>query len=59
MGGGSDLKLLPPFPDDLADPADPAEPADPADPLENSKNKVFIERVVTFGPDRRSRVMFF
>ena len=47
VGGGSGLKLLPPF------------PVDPADPPENSKNKVFFERVVTVGPDWRSRMMFF
>ena len=48
MGGGSDLQLLPPF---------PLDPIDPPDPLVSSKNNVFIERVVTFGPGRRSPVM--
>ena len=40
MGGGSDLTLAAPFPDD---------PADPADPLANSKSVVFIVRVVNLG----------
>ena len=35
-----------PFPDD---PADPVDPADPADPVMNSKNAVFIVRVVSLG----------
>ena len=52
-GRGSDLKLLPPFPED------PLDPLDPEDPVKNSKNKVFLEWVVSLGPDRRSRVMFF
>ena len=43
MGGGSDLTLAAPFPDD---PVDPADPADPVDPLESSKNGVFIVMVV-------------
>ena len=38
MGGGSDLALAAPFPED---------PLDPADPAMSSKNGVFIERVVT------------
>ena len=40
MGGGSDLTLAAPFPDD---------PADPLDPDMNSKNAVFIVRVVILG----------
>ena len=40
MGGGSDLTLAAPFPDD---------PVDPLDPLMNSKNIVFIVRVVNLG----------
>ena len=40
-----------PFPDDPVDPADPPDPADPVDPLENSKNGVFIVRVVILGLD--------
>ena len=46
--GGSALTLLPPFPED---PADPADPVDPLDPVMNSKNAVFIVRVVIFGLD--------
>ena len=46
MEGGSDLTLAAPFPDD---PADPADPADPLDPDMNSKNAVFIVRVVSLG----------
>ena len=42
MGGGSDLTLAAPFPDD---------PADPADPAASSKNAVFIVRVVILGLD--------
>ena len=42
MGGGSDLTLAAPFPED---------PADPADPAANSKNAVFIVRVVILGLD--------
>ena len=39
MGGGSDLKLAAPFAE---------HPADPVDPVANSKNVVFIVRVVSF-----------
>ena len=42
MGGGSDLTLAAPFPED---------PADPADPAASSKNAVFIVRVVILGLD--------
>ena len=45
MGGGSDLKLAAPFPED------PPDPADPADPAASSKNAVFIVRVVILGLD--------
>ena len=45
MGGGSDLTLAAPFP------LDPADPADPVNPAANSKNAVFIVRVVIFGLD--------
>ena len=45
MGGGSDLTLAAPFPED------PPDPADPADPAANSKNAVFIVRVVILGLD--------
>ena len=53
MGGGSDLTLAAPFPDD------PADPADPVDPLANSKNAVFIVRVVIFGLDGAPALCFF
>ena len=43
MGGGSDLTLAAPFPDD------PLDPVDPVDPDMNSKNAVFIVRVVSLG----------
>ena len=45
MGGGSDLTLAAPFPDD------PLDPVDPVDPRMNSKNAVFIVRAVIFGLD--------
>ena len=45
MGGGSDLTLAAPFPDD------PADPVDPADPAASSQNGVFKKRVVTLGLD--------
>ena len=45
MGGGSDLTLAAPFP------ADPVDPPDPVDPRMNSKNAIFIVRVVIFGLD--------
>ena len=48
MGGGSDLTLAAPFP---LDPADPADQAVPLDPAPNSKNTVFIVRVVILGLD--------
>ena len=54
MEGGSDLKLLTPFPEDPEDPLDPLDPADPADPLDPpdcSQNAVFIVRVVILGLD--------
>ena len=41
---GSEPQLLTPFP------VDPLDPLDPVDPLENSKNVIFAERVVIFGP---------
>ena len=40
-------------------PTDPADPADLADPLMSSKNRVFIEMVVTFDTGEHPRVMFF
>ena len=40
MGGGSGLTLAAPFPED---------PVDPLDPVMNSKNAVFIVRVVNLG----------
>ena len=43
MGGGSDLTLAAPFPDD------PVDPVDPLDPDMNSQNVVFIVRVVSLG----------
>ena len=42
MGGGSDLTLAAPFPED---------PLDPVDPAASSKNAVFIVRVVILGLD--------
>ena len=45
MGGGSDLTLAAPFPED------PADPPDPVDPAASSKNAVFIVRVVILGLD--------
>ena len=45
MGGGSDLTLAAPFPED------PEDPPDPPDPRANSKNAVFIVRVVILGLD--------
>ena len=43
MGGGSDLTLAAPFPED------PPDPVDPADPPVSSKSAVFIVRVVILG----------
>ena len=51
MEGGSDLKLLTPFPEDPLDSADPADPADPLDPPDCSQNAGFIVRVVILGLD--------
>ena len=45
MEGGSDLKLLTPFPED------PLDPLDPEDPADCSQNAVFIVRVVILGLD--------
>ena len=45
MGVGSDQTLAAPFPED------PPDPVDPPDPLANSKNAVFIVRVVILGLD--------
>ena len=59
MGGGSDLTLAAPFPDDPVDPVDPADPADPVDPDMNSKNAVFIVRVVNFGKNGALALCFF
>ena len=42
MEGGSDLKLLTPFPED---------PVDPLDPVDWSQNAVFIVMVVILGLD--------
>ena len=44
---GSEPQLLTPFP---VDPVDPLDPLDPLDPAENSKNVIFAERIVIFGP---------
>ena len=54
--GGSERQLTGTFP---LDPEDPLNPVDPVDPRACSKIVVFAERVVTFGPGRLSRVMFF
>ena len=51
--GGSELQRTGTFQ------LDPEDPEDPLDPLACSKFVDFAERVVTFGPGRRSRVMFF
>ena len=53
MGGGSDLTLAAPFPDD------PADPLDPLDPDMNSKNAVFIVRVVSLGQNGALALCFF
>ena len=47
MGGGSDLTLAAPFPDD------------PLDPEMNSKNVVFIVRVIILGLDGAPALCFF
>ena len=47
MGGGSDLTLAAPFPDD------------PLDPLMSSKNAVFIVRVVSLGQNDALALCFF
>ena len=56
MGGGSDLTLAAPFPDD---PLDPLDPVDPVDPDANSKKAIFIVRVVIFGLDGAPALCFF
>ena len=56
MGGGSGLTLVAPFPDD---PVDPVDPEDPLDPLMNSKNAVFIVRVVNLGQNGALALFFF
>ena len=56
MGGGSDLTLAAPFPDD---PLDPVDPLDPLDPDMNSKNAVFIVRVVSLGQNGALALCFF
>ena len=50
MDRGSELQLTGTFPVDLED---------PLNPLACSKKFDFDEKIVTFGPGRRSRVMFF
>ena len=50
MGGGSDLTLAAPF---------PLDPLDPVDPLMNSKNAVFIVRVVSLGQNGALALCFF
>ena len=50
MGGGSDLTLAAPFPDD---------PLDPVDPVMNSKNAVSIVRVVNLGQNGALALCFF
>ena len=56
MGGGSDLTLAAPFPDD---PLDPVDLLDPLDPDMNSKNAVFIVRVVSLGQNGALALCFF
>ena len=53
MGGGSDLTLAAPFPDD------PADPVDSVDPEMNSKNAVFIVSVVSLGQNGALALGFF
>ena len=50
MGGGSDLTLAAPFPDD---------PVDPVDPVMSSKIAVFIVRVVSLGKNGALALCFF
>ena len=50
MGGGSDLTLAAPFPDD---------PLDPVDPLMSSKIAVVIVRVVSLDQNRALALCFF
>ena len=50
MEGGSDLTVAAPF---------PLYPLDPLDPLMNSKNVVFIVRVVILGLDGALALCFF
>ena len=50
MGGGSGLTLAAPFPDD---------PVDPVDPDMNSKNAVFIVRVVNLGQNAALALCLF
>ena len=50
MGGGSDLMLAAPFPQD---------PVDPLDPDMNSQNAVFIVRVVNLGQNGALALCFF
>ena len=50
MEGGSEPQLTGTF---------RIDPADPVNPLACSKIVAFAVRLVTFGPGRRSRVMFF
>ena len=56
MGGGSDLTLAAPFPED---PEDPVDTLDPLDPVASSKHSLFIKSVVTFDPGGHSGVIFF
>ena len=56
MEGGSDLTLAAPFPDD---PVDPLDPDDPDDPDANSKNAVFIVRVISLGQNGALALCFF
>ena len=53
MGGGSDLTLAAPFPDD------PVDPVDPVDPLMSAQNVVFIVRVVKLGQNGTLALCFF
>ena len=50
MEGGSDLTLAAPFPDD---------PDDPLDPDMNSKNAVFIVKVISLGQNGALALCFF
>ena len=53
MGGGSDLTLAAPFPDD------PLDPMDPVDPVMNSKIAVVVVRVVSLGQNGALALCFF